>query len=77
MSLHWYMDWDLVKAQSGVTIRRISNCAAFLVGHSSEILELLPGSMKQEFPTSETPKQARTFYLYQSVHGGEGRIPPV
>jgi len=61
LSLRRYMDWDLVKAQSGVAIGRISNRAAFHVGHSREILELLPGSMKQEFPTWETPKQAATF----------------
>ena len=47
---------DLVRAQSGVTIERISNRAAFPVGHSREILELLLSSMKQEFPTCETPK---------------------
>jgi len=30
-------------------IGRISNRDAFSFGHSREILELLPGSMKQEF----------------------------
>jgi len=60
-SLHRYMDWYLVKAQWGVSIGRISNRVAFLDGHSREILELLPSSMKQEFPTSGTPKQAATF----------------
>jgi len=46
MSLHQYMDWDLVKTQSGVSVGRISNHIAFPVGCSREILELLPGSMK-------------------------------
>jgi len=55
------MNWDLVKAQPGDAIERISNLAAFSIGHSREILELLSGSMKQEFPTCETPKQAATF----------------
>ena len=61
MSLPQNMDWDLVRAQSSVAILRISNRAAFLVGHSKEILELLTGSMKYEFLTGETPKQAATF----------------
>ena len=61
MSLPQCMDWDLVRVQSGVAIRRISNRAAFLIGHSKEILELLPGSMKYEFLTGETPKKAATF----------------
>jgi len=55
------MDWDLVRAQSGVAIERVSNHAAFPVGHSIEILELIPGSTKQEFSTGESPKQAETF----------------
>ena len=55
------MDRDLVRAQMGVAIGRISNRAAFPVGHNKEIPELLPSSMKQEFPTGETPKQATTF----------------
>ena len=61
MSLLRYMDWDLVKAQSGIVIGRISNHAAFPVGHSREILKLLPGSMKQEFPIGESPKKTTTF----------------
>ena len=61
MSLPQYMDWDLVRAQSGVAIARISNLATFSVSHSREILELLAGSMKKKFPTGETPKQAVTF----------------
>ena len=55
------MDWDLVKAQSGVAIERISYRAAFPVSHSRKIPELLSGSMKQEFPTSKSPKQVTTF----------------
>jgi len=55
------MDWDLVKTQPSVAIERISNRVAFPVGQSREIIELLPGSMKQEFLTGETPKQATTF----------------
>ena len=51
----------MVKAQSGVAIRGISNRAAFLICHSREILELLLGSMKQEIPTGETFKKAATF----------------
>ena len=61
MFVHRYMDWDLVKVQPGIAIGRISNRVAFPVGHSREILELLTGPMKQEFPTGETPKQAATF----------------
>ena len=56
MSLCRNMDWDLVRAQSGVAIRRISNRDAFSIGHSMGILELLLGLMKQEFPTGEIPK---------------------
>ena len=55
------MDCDLVREQSGVAIRRISNRAAFPVGHSRKILEILSSSMKQEFPTGETPKEAASF----------------
>jgi len=55
------MDWDLVKAQSGVAIGRISNHAAFLVGHSREVFALFLSSMKQEFLMGETPKQVATF----------------
>ena len=61
MSLPRCMDRDLVRAQLGVTIGRISNRIAFPVSHSREILELLLGSMKLEFLTGETPKQAATF----------------
>ena len=61
ISLPWYMDWDLVRAQSGITIGTISNRVAFPVGHSREVLTLFPGSLKQKFPTSETPKQVATF----------------
>jgi len=61
MSLSWYMDWNFGRAQSGIAIGGISNRAAFSVGHSSEILALFPGSMKHEFLTGETPKQAATF----------------
>ena len=71
MSLYWYMDWDLVKAQSDVAIGRISNHVAFPVGYSREILELLSGSMKQEFLTCETPKQAATFISRFMVVKGE------
>ena len=39
-------DWDLVRAQSGIAIGRISNSAAFSVGHSREVLALFPNSMK-------------------------------
>jgi len=53
-------DWDLVKAQLGVAIGRISNRAVFPIDHSREILELLSGSMNQEFATGETLKQAAT-----------------
>ena len=63
MSLPQYMDWDLVSTQSGVAIERISNRAAFPISHSREILELFPGSMKQEFPTGETPKQPAIFII--------------
>jgi len=54
-SLNRYIDWYLVKVQSAVAIKRISNRAAFPVGHSREILELLSYSMKQEFPIGEPP----------------------
>jgi len=60
ISIHRYMNWHLVKA-SGVAIRRISNRVAFPVGHSREILELFSFSIKQEFPTGKSPKQAGTF----------------
>jgi len=49
------------QAQSSIAIGRISSRIAFPVGHSREILELLSVLMKQEFPTSETPKQATIF----------------
>ena len=52
MSLHRYI---------GITIGKISNHVDFPVDHSREILELLQGSMKQEFPIGETPKQVVTF----------------
>ena len=40
----------LVKARSGVSVRRIFNGVVFPTRHSREILELLPGSIRQEFP---------------------------
>jgi len=43
MSLHQYMDEDLVKTQSGVPIGTISNRPAFPVAYSRKILELLLG----------------------------------
>ena len=60
-SLPRYMDCDLIQAQLGVTIGRISNNATFPVGHSREILALFPSLTKQEFLMGETPKQAATF----------------
>ena len=48
-------------AQSSITIERVSNRVSFPAGHSKEILALFSGSMKQEFPMGETPKQAATF----------------
>ena len=64
----------MVRAQSGVTIGGISNRAAFLVGHSREILALFSGSMKQEFLTGEVPKQAATFISrFMEV---KGEFPP-
>jgi len=42
-------------------IRRVFNSVAFPIGHGRDILELLPGPKRQEFPTSETPKQVITF----------------
>ena len=38
-----------------------TTCATFPVSHGRKILELLTGLMKQEFSTSETPKQVGTF----------------
>jgi len=46
MSLPWYMDWDLVRAQLGVTIEKISNRVAFSISHSREVLVLFSGSLK-------------------------------
>jgi len=61
MSLHQYMYWNLVRAQADIAIGRISYHVAFPVGHNRKILEIVLGSMKQELPTGETPKQAATF----------------
>ena len=61
MSLPWYMDSDLVRMQSSVAIKEISNRAALPVNHSRDFLALFPSSMKLEFLTGETLKQAATF----------------
>ena len=77
MSLHRQMDWELAKAQSDVTIGRISNHAAFPIGHNMDIIEILPGSVRQEFPTSETPKQAGMSALIEDyLVGNDGRLYP-
>ena len=55
------MDWKLTKEQSGVVIGKISNHAAFLAGHSRDVVGLLSGLLRPEYPTDETPKQANIF----------------
>jgi len=47
--------------QSGITIRKISNHAAFLPDHSKVVVRLHLGLLRPEYSTGETPKQANTF----------------
>ena len=61
MSLHRQIDWNLTRLQSGISIGRIFNYSTFPVGHSRDVIGLLSGSMRQEYPKGETPKQANTF----------------
>jgi len=55
------MEWDLIKSQQGVSIGKITNRGAFLVGSSRDIIGLLPGLVRHEYPRGETPKQANLF----------------
>ena len=55
------MKWNVVKSQPGVAIGKISNGVAFTISQCREILELLPGLKRREYPPNETPKQATTF----------------
>ena len=48
MLLHKQMDWDLTWLQSEVSIERIFNHGAFPVGHSRDMIGLLPGLVGQE-----------------------------
>ena len=59
-SLCQYMDWHLTRAQSGVATGRVSNHVAFPISHSRDVIELLPGSVRWEYPSGETPKQPGT-----------------
>ena len=61
MSLHRLMEWDLTKEQSGVSLRRISHQTIVLVDHDRNVVELLSGSLKAEYPVGETPHQAAIF----------------
>ena len=47
--------------QSGVAIGKISYHATFPAGHSRDVVGLLPGLLRPEYRTGETPKQANTF----------------
>ena len=70
VSLLRYMYQDIVRVQSGIAIRRVSNRAAFPTGHNRENLALFSRSIKQEFPTGETPMQATTFISrFMEVNG--------
>jgi len=54
------MDWELTKVQSGVAIGKISNHAAFPASHSRDVVGLLSGLLRPEYPTGETPIQVNT-----------------
>ena len=68
MSLHWQMDWDLTRAQSGITIGNITNSGAFPAGHSTDVIGLLPGLVRHEYPRVR-PQAGQ--HLHQQIYGGE------
>jgi len=61
MSLHRLMEWDLTEEQSGVSIRRIFHHTAALTGHDRNVVGLLSGSLKAEYPKGGTPHQEAMF----------------
>ena len=61
MSLHRTMESELTKDQSGVSLERISHHTAIPAGHGRNVVGLLPGSLKVEYPIGETPHQAAMF----------------
>ena len=46
----------LIKEQSGVSLRRISRHTAIPTGHNTNVVGLLPGSLKAEYPIGEIPR---------------------
>jgi len=61
MSLHWSIEWELTKKQSRVFLRRISHHTAITAGHGRNVVGLLLGSLKAEYPIGETSHQAAMF----------------
>ena len=61
MSLYQLMEWDLIEEQSRVSLGRISHHIVVLAGHDKNVVRLLPGSLKAEYPEGETPHQAPMF----------------
>jgi len=55
------MNWDLTSAQSDVWIGGIFHCGSFLFSHNREVIRLLPGLKRRDYPMIGIPKQANTF----------------
>ena len=70
MSLHWSIEWERTKEQSEVFLEWISHHAAIPAGHDRNVVRVLSGLLKAEYPISETPRQASTFInQFMSVKG--------
>jgi len=66
------------KGAAGVSLGRISRHIAILAGHGRNIVGLLLGLLKAEYPRGETPHQATTFInQFMAVKGDfpEGDFP--
>ena len=61
ISLYQSIEWELTKKQSGVFLGQISHHTAIPTGHGRNVVGLLPGSLKAEYPIGETPCQAVMF----------------
>jgi len=55
------MESELTKDQSGVSLERISHHTAIPARHGRNVVGLLPGSLKVNYPIGETPRQAPMF----------------
>jgi len=71
MSIWRQMDWDLVKSQQLVSIKRINNHGVIPIGSGRDIIGFSPGLLRHEYLKGETHKQANSFISQFMTTNGE------